>query len=132
MTDERTPAQIAWQRAEASNRRERLVEHLLSDIRALGLPMPERECRFHAPRRWRFDLAWPSRALAVEVDGGQWVTSRHRTGLGYERDCEKLNAAVLLGWRVLRVTTNMVRDGRAVAVVAEALTAALRREGGRA
>ncbi len=34
--------------------------------------------------------------------------SRHITGTGYIGDCEKLNAAVILGWRVLRYTPSML------------------------
>ena len=79
--------------------------------------MPVPEYRFHPVRRWRFDLAWPALLLAVEVDGGTWVSGRHTRGAGYERDCEKLNAAVLLGWRVLRFTTGQVTSGQALTVL---------------
>lgn len=89
--------------------------------RAAGLPEPSTELRFHPTRKWRFDFAWLDRRLAVEVDGGAFIQGRHTRGVGYERDCEKLNAAALLGWRVLRFTTGMVEDGRALAVLQEAL-----------
>lgn len=62
------------------------------------LPAPEREFRFHPVRRWRFDMAWPRIKLAVEIDG----RGRHQTIAGVRGDCEKLNAATVLGWRVLR------------------------------
>jgi very-short-patch-repair endonuclease len=87
----------------------------------MGLPEPVAEYRFHTTRRWRFDYAWPQLRLALEVDGGAWVGGRHTRGAGYEKDCEKLNAALLAGWRVLRFTTGMVQDGRALAVLQEAL-----------
>ena len=80
----------------------------------LGWPVPVREYRFAPPRRWRFDLAWPERRIAVEVDGGTWVGGRHVRGAGYEADCVKLNEATIAGWRVLRVTSRMVEDGRAI------------------
>lgn len=54
--------------------------------------------RFHPTRRWAFDLAFPSQKLAVEVDG----RGRHQTVAGVRGDCEKLNEAVRMGWRVLR------------------------------
>lgn len=57
-----------------------------------------REYRFHPTRRWRFDVAFPSVKLAIEVDG----RGRHQTVIGVRADCEKLNAATLMGWRVLR------------------------------
>ena len=53
--------------------------------------------------------------VAVEIDGGTWMPkhgkkSRHVTGEGYEGDCIKLNAAAILGWRVLRYTTTMMTN----------------------
>ena len=59
-------------------------------------------------RRWRFDFAWPDNRLAVEVEGGSATNGRHVRPKGFREDCEKYNAAVLLGWRVLRYTTAMV------------------------
>lgn len=94
---------------------------LRDQCRVAGLPMPETEIRFAPPRRWRFDLGWPDRYLAAEVEGGIWKGGRHTRGQGYENDCEKYNAATLAGWRVLRFTTGMVRDGRALAVLEQAL-----------
>lgn len=88
-----------------------------------GIPEPVREYRFafELRRRWRFDLAWPAAMLAVEVDGGTWIGGRHTSGSGFEADCEKLNEALCLGWRVLRVTPRHVEDGRALAWVTRAL-----------
>jgi very-short-patch-repair endonuclease len=95
-------------------------------IRAVGLPDPIEEHRFAPPRRWRFDFAWPDRLLALEIEGGTWSGGRHVRGKGYEADCIKYSEAALLGWRVLRVTSEMVSDGRALAL----LERALRLEGG--
>lgn len=81
---------------------------------ALGLPKPELEHRFHPERRWRFDLAWPDRLIGVEVDGGVWSRGRHTRGAGFEKDCEKLNEAALLGWRVLRFTPGQIKRGEAI------------------
>jgi len=75
-----------------------------------GLPEPEREVMFARPRRWRFDFAWPAQRVAVECDGGTYTGGRHTRGDGYRRDAEKLNAAAALGWRVFRVTADMLRD----------------------
>ena len=47
--------------------------------------------------------------------------SRHTTVGGYAKDCEKYNAAALLGWRVLRYTTGMIMSGQAINDVLEAL-----------
>lgn len=82
---------------------------------------PVLEYRFHPERRWRFDLAFPDALVAVEVDGGAWVQGRHTSGAGFEADCVKLSHAAALGWRVLRVTPRMVRDGLALTLVLAAL-----------
>jgi very-short-patch-repair endonuclease len=81
---------------------------------ALGLPAPETEVRFHPTRKWRADFLWRSPMLIVEVDGGVFVTGRHSRGAGVEADCEKFAEAMVLGYRVLRVTTRHVRNGQAV------------------
>jgi very-short-patch-repair endonuclease len=57
----------------------------------------KREFRFHSSRRWRFDFAFPSLKLAIEVDG-----SGHQRFGTASKDYEKLNEAARLGWRVLR------------------------------
>ncbi len=89
------------------------AETLYLQIRALRLPLPEREYRFHDVRKWRFDFAWPDHMLAAEFDGGVWISGRHTRGKGYEADCDKLNTAVLHGWRVLRFTPKHVKSGEA-------------------
>ena len=93
---------------------------LVLQIRAVGLPRPVEEYRF-CKRRWRFDLCWPDRKLAFEIEGGTWVQGRHTRGKGFENDCIKYNEARLLGWQVFRVTTAMVEDGRALAYIERAL-----------
>ena len=65
-----------------------------------------KEFQFHPTRRWRFDYAFPSMKVAVEVDGGVWTSGRHINPAGYVGDMEKLNNAASLGWLVLRITTD--------------------------
>ena len=81
----------------------------------------EREYRFHPVRRWRFDFALPERRLAVEVEGGTWTGGRHTRGSGFEKDCEKYNQAVLLGWRVLRFTPGAIKSGEALTTIEQVL-----------
>ena len=95
---------------------------LLFQIRALELPEPEQEYRFHPVRKWRFDFAYPDKLLAIEVEGGTWTSGRHTRGPGFEKDCEKYNAAVMLGWRVLRYTTGMITSGVAINQIEKAIT----------
>lgn len=99
------------------------VRALATHIRALGLPEPVPEHRFHESRRWRFDLAWPTKKIAVECHGATFVGGRHVRGTGFEEDRRKMNAAQADGWRVFEFTGAMVRSGEAVDVLAEALAA---------
>lgn len=86
-----------------------------------GLPAGVREYCFHPPRKWRFDLAWPSRRVAFEYEGGQFSRGRHFRPFGYARDCEKYNAAALDGWLVVRGTASMIDDGSALRDLLELL-----------
>lgn len=67
----------------------------------------ETEYRFHKIRRWRFDICWPSYMIAVECDGMVWQAGggRHNT----DKDREKINTAVSMGWRVLRFSGNQIK-----------------------
>ena len=97
-------------------------EQLASMLAILGM-RPEREYRFHPTRRWRFDFAFPDAKLGVEVDGGQWIPGggRHNRAGGFQKDLEKMNAAVELGWRVLRFTPDMVVVGTAANTIERVL-----------
>lgn len=87
---------------------------LTLQIRALRLPKPEHEFRFHPRRLWRFDLAYPERKIGVEIHGGTWIRGRHQRGEGFTKDRQKMNAATELGWSVYEFTTEMVNSGEAV------------------
>lgn len=79
----------------------------------------DREYPFHPERNWRFDfvIVEANPYLAVEVDG----FGRHQSRKGYQDDCEKLNEALLLGWRVLRVTPAQVYSGKALEWIKRAI-----------
>ncbi len=79
------------------------------------------EHKFSATRKWRFDVAWPEHMLALEIEGGVNSRGRHTRPLGYQNDCEKYNNAILLGWRVLRVTSRQVMEGDALSWVRTAI-----------
>ena len=97
-----------------------LERTLAFHLRAAKIPDPEREYRFHPTRRWRFDFCWPDHMLAVECEGGTWgkkKKSRHTTSSGFEKDCEKYNAAAMLGWSVMRFTSKMINNGSALSAI---------------
>lgn len=81
-------------------------------------PTPEREYYFHPERKWRFDFAFPSSRVAVEMEGGIWTGGGHNRGTIYNANCDKYNAAALMNWTVLRYTTNHLQE-RPVQVIEE-------------
>lgn len=99
-----------------------LEDALAFQIRAVGLPAPLREVKDLIPgRRFRVDFCWPEHRLVVEADGGVWGKSRHTSGVGFTRDCEKTNLLTLAGYRILRVTAQHVKGGQAVNWIEKAL-----------
>lgn len=85
------------------------------------LPAPVRDYRFHPTRKWRLDWAWPQQRVALEVDGGRYAFAggRHAT----DADHEKLNRAASMGWRVLHVSPEALRNspGALIADIRDAL-----------
>lgn len=75
-----------------------------------GLPVPVRQFVFEkippgSSRRGRpLDFAWPAYKVGVEIQGGTYARNRgaHSRPKGQARDFKKLNAAAMLGWRVLQ------------------------------
>lgn len=84
----------------------------------------ERQFKFHPDRGWTFDFAWPLRKLALELEGfgAGGGGGRHHLPAGIIADAEKFNAALLLGWRVLRCPS---RGGKDVAMWVDLVTRAL-------
>lgn len=98
------------------SKREALERTLDHQIKSLQLTIPvEREYVFHPTRKWRFDFAIPELRIAIEVEGGTFSgkDTRHTTGMGHHEDCNKYNAAAMLGWRVLRYTAKHIASGQA-------------------
>lgn len=98
-----------------------LEETLSFQIRAAGLPEPLREYRIIPDRRFRWDYCFRAQRLAVEVQGGFWIKGGHSTGIGLERDAEKLNLATLAGWRTLYATKKTIESGQALVWIQQAL-----------
>lgn len=95
---------------------DRIVAHQLE-----GLPEFESEYEFHPVRKWRLDYAWPEYKVALEVHGGVFTKGRHTTGTGFTKDCEKFGTAGSMGWIIIPVTTDQLKQGVAREFVAGAL-----------
>jgi hypothetical protein len=112
-------------------RRTEVEDEMAFNLRGAKVPTPVREWAFAAAigRAWRFDYAWPAVLVALEIQGGGWLTpdddgnrrGAHGGGAALERDCEKYSGAAILGWRVLQVTPSQVRSGVALVWIEEAL-----------
>ena len=59
---------------------------------------------FFPGRKWRIDFAIVALKIGIEIEGGVWSGGRHTRGNGFVDDMEKYNAAVTLGWVILRFT----------------------------
>lgn len=103
-----------------------LADALLGQLEALGMPIPIRDHVFHPVRRWKMDLAWLELMVSCEVDGNEWAQTngtkgRHGGAKGMQSDCEKVNEALLLGWKPYRFTGSQVRSGYAITILERAL-----------
>ena len=86
----------------------------------LGLEIVDQH-RFHHKRLWRFDMAIPSRKIAIEVEGGIWVNGGHNRGSGFMLNMEKYNEAAVLGWRLLRCPPDQLLSDKFFQLVKRAL-----------
>lgn len=97
-----------------SGKNDKWEVELLRQLSSRPIPVPAREFKFDPDRRWKFDFAWPSPKLAVEVEGGIYMGGRHVNPVGFTKDCEKYNTANEQGWVVLRYVPEHVKSGYAV------------------
>ena len=86
---------------------------LANQLRVLKISF-EQEYKFHPKRKWRADFHIMGKKILVEVEGGVWSGGRHTRSKGYIADMEKYNAAVVMGYQVLRFCTEQVKSGLAV------------------
>lgn len=98
-----------------------LEEVLAFQLKAAKIKPPVREYQFYSKRKWRSDFVWPDDKLIVEVEGAIHARGRHVRSTGFIKDCEKYNHAVLLGYRVLRVTGEHITSGEALEWIEMAL-----------
>ena len=100
-----------------------LEDRLAFQLDAVRIPY-ERQVRFAPKRQYRadFGIELNGRRLLVEVEGGIFRGDvGHNSVGGIKRDIEKQALAVSLGWTVLRVHTDMVKDGTALRLIEEHL-----------
>lgn len=101
--------------------KEKYTLEMLWQVRAAGLPEPDQEAIFHPTRKWRMDLAWKRQRVALEIHGAVFVQGRHTRGAGFTEDRIKMAEAQLLGWIVIEVTPELIKNGKALELVERAL-----------
>jgi len=116
-----TPAQ-ALAREQAKAKREALESALALQLRCERIGATPQH-KFWPGREWRFDFAIEPQRLAIEVQGGIWNNGAHARGAGITRDCEKAAHAVIAGWRVIPVTGEQIKSGKAIEWIRRALQA---------
>ncbi|WP_180072599.1 DUF559 domain-containing protein [Acinetobacter sp. YH12200] len=86
---------------------------LATALKALKIDF-EQEFKFHPERKWKADFHLVGKKILVEVEGGIWSGGRHTRGKGYIGDMEKYNAATMMGFQVIRFSTDQVKSGLAI------------------
>ena len=78
-------------------------------------------------RQWRFDAAFVANGnrVAIEIDGGTHINGGHNRGAYLHETASKCNAAVLLGWRVIRFTTDDFKSPDTIARMIDIVTLAV-------
>lgn len=89
---------------------ESAIEALLAlQIRALKLPVPERNARLIPGRKFEVDFCWRDKRCGVEVQG-----QVHRIKGMFKRDIVKRAFLMFEGWRILEVGGDEIRSGVAI------------------
>lgn len=83
-----------------------------------------KEFKFLGDRKFRFDFVFlllqsQIKGVAIEFEGGVWSAGRHIRPLGFIRDCEKYNLAILNGYVVLRFTSECLKDPNRIKTIIE-------------
>ena len=65
--------------------------------------LPFNNFEFHLTRKWRFDFAWPTHKIAVEIQG---IGPGHCSLAGMTKDYDKLMEATKDQWKVIYLTSS--------------------------
>jgi hypothetical protein len=70
------------------------------------------EYAFYPKRRFRSDFAHINSKVLIDIQGGVWMKgkSKHSSGVGISRDCEKLFLASSSGYITFYLTAGMVDE----------------------
>lgn len=114
MTKKYVPMGVFLKKLTKQTNNSKYEDQMAIQIKQVGLPIPERQYKWHPDRKFSADFAYPAIKLLIEIDGAIWVKGGHSSGTGITRDRIKDAEALIQGWKVLRVTSDMVKDGTAI------------------
>ncbi len=124
-----TPAFITFNKDVKKSDRARWSDHFKLQLMSNGFKIVEPnhvfngndaydvfpEYKFHPTRKWSMDYAIPFLKISIEIEGGIWMKGgAHSLPSNIQRDIEKQNAAVLLGWRPLRFSPMEIKSGTSI------------------
>lgn len=106
--------------AKASRREKLELEFLQAWLDEFpNLPVPVRQYRHSPKRKWRWDF-YLAPDILVDIQGGTFIRGAHSRGVGQDKDFEKWNDAVRMGYRPLLFGTMAMKDPvEVVTLVAE-------------
>lgn len=84
-------------------------EFILEWNRRYPTAVPITEYKFSPSRNWRFDFAWPSNKVALEIHG---YGPGHYSVKGMTDDFDKQHQALLLNWTVVYFTSAHLKPKR--------------------
>jgi hypothetical protein len=96
-----SPSPIAQRVRTGIRSSQQLAHEFLNVCEKGGMYRPELEFEFHPTRGWRFDVAFVRHKIAVEIQGGVFIQGRHNAPVSFIKEQEKMNAAAVLGWRII-------------------------------
>lgn len=80
------------------------------------------EYQYHPDRKFRLDFVHLESKTGIEIQGGTHMgKSGHNTGAGLKRDAEKAQYAASIGWVVLPVTSDTIKDDEVIHRIAETI-----------
>lgn len=100
-----------------------LERAMATHLRMAGIAYAE-QVRAIPGRMFSWDFEITGYRILVEVQGGVWSAGKHGRGSGILTDQEKLFLAQLHGYRVIQVSENHIRDGRALRWIQHMMEAA--------
>jgi len=79
---------------------------LMTEFRfSKGFKFPTRKSDKPIQRQWRMDYIVLGTTIGIEIHGGVFGKKmRHTTGTGFTNDREKMNAAIMLGWKTFELS----------------------------